>query len=230
MRPVALAFVICCVAVTAIASFLAFQPARSDTVAMWALAGGPTVFLAVIAALWAKREELLRDWISPRWGDFTRGLMGAVGLYMAAWVFVRVFAPTGSPRELWLVSLYTQIGDPRRLQAHALVVAATIVIVTVAEEVVWRGMVTQLLADWLGSRTAWVWAAALYALAYVPTLWSLGAVSLNPVLLVAAFAGALLWGGMARQFGRLGPSILAHALFDWAVIMMFPFWNPWAGH
>jgi membrane protease YdiL (CAAX protease family) len=230
MRPVALAFVISCVALTAIASFFAFQPARSDSAAMWALAGGPTVFLAAIAAIWAKREELLREWLSPRWGDFTRGLSGAVALYLAAWLFAHIVAPFGSPRELWLVSLYAQIGDPRHLQAHGLVVAATIIIVTVCEEVVWRGMVTQILADLLGSRTAWIWAAALYALAFVPTLWALGAESLNPVLLIAAAAGGLLWGGMARHFGRLGPSILAHALFDWAAIMMFPLWSPWGRH
>jgi hypothetical protein len=30
---------------------------------------------------------------------------------------------------------------------------------------------------------------------------------------------------MARAFGRLGPSIIAHALFDWAVVMMFPLWG-----
>jgi hypothetical protein len=31
---------------------------------------------------------------------------------------------------------------------------------------------------------------------------------------------------MARSFGRLTPSILAHAAFDWAIVMMFPLWGP----
>jgi hypothetical protein len=30
---------------------------------------------------------------------------------------------------------------------------------------------------------------------------------------------------MARAFGRLAPGVLAHALFDWAVVMMFPLWG-----
>jgi membrane protease YdiL (CAAX protease family) len=226
MRPVALAYVAACVAITAVGTYLAFQPERAGTPAMWALAGVPTVALAAVGAYWAKREELLREWIEPRWGDFTRGLVGAVALYGAAWVFAHVVAPVGSPREIWLVTLYGQIGNPKVLQAHGLAVAGAIVIVTTCEEIVWRGMVTQLLADQLGSRTAWLWAAGLYAVAFVPSLWALGSGSgLNPVLVLAAATAGLLWGGMARTFGRLGPSIIAHALFDWAVVMMFPLWG-----
>jgi membrane protease YdiL (CAAX protease family) len=128
------------------------------------------------------------------------------------------------------VSLYTQFGDPKLLQAHAPAIAAGIAAVALAEEVLWRGMVTQLLADRVGTRTAWVWAAVLYALAYVPTAWSLRAVGpaggLDPILPVAALGAGLLWGAMARFFGRLAPGVLAHALFDWAVVMMFPLWGP----
>ncbi len=226
MRPVALVFVTACVAVTGGTAWLAFQSERSGTLGMWVLAGGPTLVLAGIAGAWAKREELLREWLLPRWGDFTRGLLGAVGLFVCAWAFARLVAPVGSLREIWLVSLYGQIGNPRVLQAHAPAVAATIAVVTFSEELVWRGMVTQLLAERVGSRTAWIWAAGLYALAYLPTAWALGSPgALNPVLVLAAAGGGLLWGGMARAFDRLGPSILAHALFDWALVMMFPLWG-----
>ena len=48
---------------------------------------------------------------------------------------------------------------------------------------------------------------------------------LNPALVIAAGGAGLVWGGMARAFGGLAPSILAHALFDWAVLMMFPLWG-----
>ena len=138
-------------------------------------------------------------------------------------------APVGSPREIWLVSLYGQIGDPHVLQQRAPVVAAAIFAVTFAEEVLWRGMVTQLVADVVGTRTAWIWAAVLYALAYVPTAWSLragGTGSLDPLLPIAALGAGLLWGAMARAFGRLVPGMIAHAFFDWAVVMMFPLWGP----
>jgi uncharacterized protein len=226
MRPSAAAFVAVALVVTGVTSYFAFSPERSGTVAFWVLAGGPAVVLAAIAAAWARRQDLLSEWLTPRWGDFTRGLFGAVGLFAIAWAFVRLVTPVGSKREIWLVSLYGQIGDPRTLQAHAPVVAATVICVALAEEVLWRGLVTQLLAERVGSRLAWLWAAALYALAYVPTAWALrGAAGPDPLLVLAALGAGLLWGGMARAFGRLAPSVLAHALFDWTVIMMFPLWG-----
>jgi membrane protease YdiL (CAAX protease family) len=229
MRPVAIAFVALSVLVTALSSYFAFLPQSSGTVAFWVLAGGPTLVLAAVGASWAHREDLLRDWLSPRWGDFSRGVVAAVLLFGIAWAFVRIVMPVGSPREVWLVSLYGQIGDPRLLQQHAPAIGAVIFAVALAEEIVWRGMVTQLLADRVGSRTAWIWSAVLYALAYVPTAWSLRAAAggggLDPVLPVAALGAGLLWGAMARSFGRLAPGVLAHALFDWAVVMMFPLWG-----
>jgi len=227
VRPFAAAFIVGAVTVSGVASYLAFSPERSGRLAFWVLAVVPTAVLAAIAAAWAHREDRLREWLSPRWGDFTRGILGAVGLFLAAWGVIRLLAPVGSPREIWLVSLYGQIGDPRALQAHGPAVAAVIAAAAVGEEVVWRGAVTHLLAERVGSRVAWIWAAALYALALAPTAWSLGsAAGLDPLLIVAAAGGGFVWGGMARAFGSLVPSILAHALFDWAVLMMFPFWGP----
>jgi membrane protease YdiL (CAAX protease family) len=226
MRPAALASVAVAILVTGLSSYLAFLPDRSGTVAFWALAIGPTVALAAAAAAWAQHEGFLAEWLTPRWGDFTRGVFGAVGLFAAAWGVTRVLSPVGSPREIWLVSLYGQFGDPRVLQAHAPAVAAAVVVAAVAEEIVWRGAVTQLLAERVGSRLAWVWAAALYALALLPTAWALRAgLGLNPVLVLAAAGAGLVWGGMARAFGGLAPSILSHALFDWAALMMFPLWG-----
>ena len=229
MRP-ATAFVELAVVATAVTSYFAFRPQSSGTVAFWVFAGAPQLLLAAGAAAWARREELLRDWLTPKWGDFTRGVLAAALYFGLAWAFARLVAAPGSPRLIWLVSLYGQLGDPRLLQAHAPAIAVTIAAVALAEEVLWRGAVTQLLAERVGSRNAWLWAAALYALAYVPTGWSLRAASggdggYNPVLVIAALGGGLLWGGMARAFGRLAPGILAHALFDWAVVMMFPLWG-----
>jgi membrane protease YdiL (CAAX protease family) len=215
------------VVVTAATSYLAFSPERAGMLGFWVLGVAPTVLLAVGAAIWAKGEDLLREWLSPTWGDFTRGLAGAVALFGVAWAATRLVAPVGSTREIWLVSLYGQIGDPRKLQAHAPAVAAAVAVAALAEELVWRGAATQLLAERVGSRVAWVWAAGLYALAFLPTAWALRAGDgLNPLLVVAAAGGGLFWGALARLFGRLVPSILAHALFDWAVLMMFPLWGP----
>ncbi len=230
MRPTAIAFVLLAVFVTGLASFFGFLPQSSGTIAFWVLSVGPTLILGGMAAAWASREELLREWLLPEWGDFTRGVLGAVLLFGIAWAFVRVVAPVGSIREIWLVSLYGEIGDPRVLRAHGPAIGAAIAAAAVAEELLWRGAVTQMLAERVGSRTGWLWAAGLYALAYVPTAWSLRATAglgggLNPILPVAALGAGLVWGAMARAFGRLTPGMLAHALFDWAVVMMFPLWG-----
>src|SRR5580704_1822123 len=166
MRPAAAAFVTVVVVASAASSFVAFSRDRSATVAFWILAGGPTVLLAAVAAVWAKSEEYLWEWLAPKWGDFSRGLLGAAGLFGLAWAFARAVTPVGSPREIWLVSLYSQIGDPRVLQLHAPAVGAAIAVVALAEELLWRGTVTQLIAERMGSRSAWVWSAALYALVY----------------------------------------------------------------
>ncbi len=192
----------------------------------WLLAAGPSVALAGLAAAWAAKDNLLGQWLLPRWGDFTRGIVGAGLLYAAARGFARVVTPVGSPREIWLVSLYGQIGDPQQLRLHAPLVGGAILVACVCEEILWRGMVTQLLADRFGSRAAWVGAAALYALAYAPTMWALRAnTGLNPILVAAAVAGGLLWGAMARVFGGLVPSMIAHVFFDWVALMMIPLWG-----
>ncbi len=221
-----IALVPAAVVVTALASYFAFAPDAAGSLRFWGLAGGPTVALAAVAAAWAAREDFLREWLSPRWGDFTLGLLVAAGLYGGAWLFARWVCPVGSPREIWLVSLYGQIGDPRELQAHAPAVGAAVALLAVCEELLWRGAVPQLLASRVGSRAAWGWAVALYPLAYTPTIVALGAGGhLNPVLVVAALGAGLVWTLLARALGRLGPSIVAHALFDWAAVMMFPLWG-----
>ena len=229
MRASAVSFVALAVVVTAITGWFAFSPAHAGTLGFWALAAGPSILLGALAAVWAQREELLREWLVPQWGDFTRGVVGAMVLFGIAWVFVRLVVPPGSERQIWLVSLYGQLGSRRELQARGPALAVTIAATALAEELLWRGAVTRLLAERVGSRWAWVWAAVLYAMAYAPTAWSLkvgdGLASLNPVLPVAALAAGLLWGGMARVFGRLAPGVLSHGLFDWAVVMMFPLWD-----
>src|SRR5262249_38299951 len=153
--------------------------------------------------------------------------VSAAAMFAGAFMFTKVFAPPGSPREIWLAALYTQIGDPRLLQRYALVVGLGIFVTAAAEEILWRGLVTSLWAERFGPRCARIGAACLYSLAHVPTMWSLriGSGPLNPLVPIAALGAGLLWGWMVRRFERLWPSIVSHALFDWAIVMMFPLWG-----
>jgi membrane protease YdiL (CAAX protease family) len=225
MRLSAASFVGLATGLVAICSYYAFSRAVAGTGAFWALAAGPSLGLGAWALAWGARDRLLGNWLSPRWGDISRGVASAALLFAAAWSFVRFVAPVGSRRELWIALLYGQLGDPR-LTAHSPAVAALVVTTAMAEELVWRGMVTLLLAERVGSRLAWIVAALLYAASYLPTAWSLRmGGTLNPVLVLAALGGGLVWGGLARRFGSLVPSMVSHAFFDWAVIGVFPLWG-----
>jgi membrane protease YdiL (CAAX protease family) len=224
LKSIALGTIVSVVAVTA---YLAFVADRAGETSFWILAGGPTIALAIASLGIAGRRSALWDELKPKGGDFSLGFFGAGVLFAAAYGFVKVVMPGASPRAMWLARIYLQTGDPNILRAHPMALFAALIVVAAAEEIVWRGVVTSLLAEKIGSRFAWAASAALYALAYVPTMWSLKSPSagLDPLLPIAALFAGLGWGAMVKRFGRLPPAIVAHALFDWTVIVMFRLWG-----
>ena len=221
------AFLVGIVAIVGATSYLAFELPRAGTMGFWLYAGLPSVGLAIAGLARAHRDGELHAWIRPIWGDPTRGLLSAAVLVLGAVLFVHVVAPVGSPRESWMARIYLQLGSPDALRQNTTTVAAGIILIATAEEIVWRGLVTTLLAEKIGSRAAWVASAFLYAAALVPTTWALSdpVAGPNPMLPMAALALGLAWGAMTRFTGRLVPAILSHAAFDWCVIMMFRLWG-----
>jgi membrane protease YdiL (CAAX protease family) len=215
------------VVVVAVAQFLAFQASRAGTTSFWLLAVGPTIALAVVGVLRMRRDGVLFEWMRPRWGDATVGVAAAAALMALTWAFVRFVAPRGSVREGWLAHVYLQVGDPDVLRAHVPLVAVVIIAAACAEEIVWRGLVTQLVAERIGSRRAWLASTFLYAIAMVPTAWALSdaRAGLNPLLPLAALGAGAVWGLLARFYGRLVPAMISHALFDWCVVMLFRMWG-----
>jgi uncharacterized protein len=214
--------------IVAIGAAMAFSPERAGTVSFWAWATLPTVVLACLGLLRAHRDGELRDWLRFVWGDPTRGILSAAAFVGLADGFVHIVTPTGNPRDGWLARLYLEFGDPATLREHGVQVAVAILVAATSEEIVWRGLVSRQLAEVVGSRTAWIWAAVLYALAHAPTVYLLRdpIAGYNPLLVSAALALGLAWGGMVRVFGRLMPAILSHVAFDWCVLMMFRLWGP----
>lgn len=216
------------VLVIAVASRFAFDLSRVGTPGVFLIMGIPTVALALVGVFYAHHYGFLKSWVSVKSGDFTRGFAAAAILFGASYVFMRVVAPPESPRASWLARLYLQGGDPEVLRRNVGLVVLGIVVISIAEEVVWRGLVMALLEDLIGWSRAWMGAAVLYALAHAPTIWVLRdpVAGLNPVLVLAALGCGLVWGGMVRMYDRLLPSIFSHILFDWTVIMMFRLWGP----
>jgi membrane protease YdiL (CAAX protease family) len=209
------------------AAGFAFDLDRAGTVSFWIFAIAPTVVVAVLALVRAARDGELVELVRPEWGDATRGILSAALLLGGTVAFVHVVAPAGSPQESWTARIYLQLGDPGWLRAHQPLVVLFVFVAAAAEEIVWRGLVTRLIAERIGSRSAWLWAAVAYALAQVPTAWALQdpQAGKNPMLVAGALALGLAWGAMARWSGRLAPSVLSHAAFDWCVIMLFRLWG-----
>lgn len=210
------------------ASHVGFQLDRAGQPAFVLSMAAPTLLLAGASVWRAHRDGVLRGWLSVRSGDFSRGFAAAGVLFGLAYAVSRFVTPVGSARESWLARIYLQLGDPTALRKQVAVVVGVVIVMSIAEELVWRGLVTSLLAERLGSSRAWVWAAVLYAVAHAPTIWALRdpVAGPNPLVPLAALGGGLLWGGMAHRYERLLPSIFSHVLFDWTVLMMFRLWGP----
>jgi CAAX protease family protein len=212
----------------ALASHFAFDVARAGSMSFFLIMAVPTVLFAVLGLLRARYDGILKHWVGVQSGDFSRGFASAAVLFGSAYAFMKTVAPPHSVRASWLARLYLQVGDPSALRKHVATVVAAIMLMSVAEELVWRGLVVSLLEEQVGSRRAWIVAAILYAVAHAPTVWALRdpVAGLNPVVVLAALGCGLVWGGMARHFGRLLPGVFAHILFDWTVLMMFRLWGP----
>jgi uncharacterized protein len=213
----------------AIAAHLAFDVSREGKTSVFIIMAAPTVALAAVGLWRAHYDGVLKEWLTPKGGDFTRGFFGAAIVFGGSYAFTKVIAPLpGSPHARWLIRLYTQLGDPAELRKSVGLVVVAIIITAAAEEILWRGLVTTLLEERFGSRRAWIYAAFLYALAHVPTMWALRdpVVGLNPLIVLAALGCGLVWGFMAKRWGRLMPGIFSHILFDWTVLMMFRLWGP----
>lgn len=211
----------------AVGAQAAFAPSRAGTPQVFIFMAIPTVGLALVGIGRAYRDGVLKDWAGVKGGDFTRGFAGAALLFGASYIFSKVITPPTAPQAVWLARLYEQAGDPAELRKAVGTVVSGLLLISVAEEIVWRGLVTSLLEEQIGSRRAWIWAAVLWAVSHVPTIWQLkGSAGLNPVVVIAALGCGLVWGFMARRFGRLLPGIFSHVLFDWTVLMMFRLWGP----
>lgn len=211
-------------AATAGGLWLAMAPLRAGTFESLFILGVIYVGLAGLAALRLRRRGLLQERLAPRRGDLTLGaLLAAVGWGVARGGQLLLAAPD-SHQEGWIIRLYVQIGEPA--MSATFEAGFALLLVASLEEVAWRGGVQEALIDGFGPRRGWLAAAVLYALAHAPTAWRLAVTGLgpNPLLLVAALAGGLVWGFLAMKSGRVAPSIAAHAFFTWAVVQ-FPLWS-----
>ncbi len=95
-----------------------------------------------------------------------------------------------------------------------LFIGTTLVMIVLAEEVLWRGVVARYFMERHGTVPGIVYAAAIYALAHAATL--------NPVLLLAALGCGIYWGCLYAATDDLVPPTISHLLWDILLLFLFP--------
>lgn len=204
-------------AVVAVAVGFSFRERVAGTGAMWLGICGAYALLSAFALYRLYDDGTLLDVFRFRQGDVTVGVVTAGLAYGGAWVFERFFLNTAAPRLAWLLRIALQIGVGRLSPVKT---GLIIVGLALAEELVWRGLVLSALAERFGTRKAWPIAAVLYAVAHVPSIFTLADsyVGPNPLLVVAALGCGLVWSFTASLVGRLPPVVVSHAVFSYFAI------------
>jgi membrane protease YdiL (CAAX protease family) len=178
--------------------------------------------LALVARHYFWDQGTLVERLAPRWGDLSIGAISAMVLLMVSWLGRSALAPAHTPRRAWLYRVYLQLGDPELLQ-HSLWLTSTLLVIAVAEELVWRGLVLDLLTARLGSRRGWIASTLLYTLSLLPTVYLLRdpSAGLNPLLPTAALGAGLVWSFLAARLGRLPPVAISHMAFTYFTAVQF---------
>jgi uncharacterized protein len=195
---------------------------NEDGVMFWVITVAGYVALSVLSTTVLYKQERLSSLLTLRGGDLTLGIVSGLVLTGSALYALRYIAPLSAPRGAWLLTLYAQVGD---LQADAKLTVGLLLIV-MAEELVWRGLVLTHALELWGPRVAIVASSLLYALAHVPTAVTLAVPGLgyNPLLVLGAFAKGLAWGVMVWLTRRLAPAIVCHLVFSYFVAGPTPDW------
>jgi membrane protease YdiL (CAAX protease family) len=201
---------------------LSTRPEVAGSTSMWLSIAGCYFAVGALAVWRLRKRGSLLPLITPRWGDASIGAVTAVALLFLSWVGRSQLAAAGSTQQFWLALIYLQLGDPRVVQ-NSLVLTTVVILVALTEELVWRGFVQEELTLRFGERAGWAIGAALYALAAVPSVFTLAAplAGPNPLLVLASLGAGLVWAFMVRMTGRLAPAMIAHAAFTYFTVAQF---------
>lgn len=210
------------VAVVTVTYAAAFRMEVSGTGPFFLWFGVPHAALAAYALHSLRRDGVLAARLTPKFGDISLGVIVGLLLLLGSWAARAVLVPSGTERTLWLFMLYAKLGDPDTIQ-RSVILTVSLILITLMEELVWRGLVLERLNDRLGTRVGWLAAAGLYALASVPTIYLLRIpnVGWNPLLTFAAFGCGMVWTFLTSRLGRMAPSCISHAAFSYFSAVQF---------
>ncbi len=168
-----------------------------ETTNVWATTG--TVALLSLLACARLDGAHLRVLLTPGRRSLLLGGLAGLASVAVTWAGYRAMLQLLPEMEALMARFYQDLQD----WPGPLLASPVILVVVLAEECVWRG----LLVDLLGTSALAVAAAALaYAL---PQL-----LAGSPVLWAAALGCGLLWGWLRVRAGDLVAPLLAHAIWD----------------
>jgi len=195
--PAALGVYALAVALVTLAFRVPIGPWKGMTVAMG-------ILLAVSLAFRAVRRRL-----SPTLGRVGLGLAAGGVLYgltrLAVWGF-------GLAWPAW--EGYARTLSAWKLGHSTSFLAVTLVMIVIAEEVLWRGVVTRFAVERLGRAAGVLAGAALYAAAHAATL--------NPLLIAAAFCCGVFWGLLYAATDDLTAPVVSHLAWDVVILFVAP--------
>jgi membrane protease YdiL (CAAX protease family) len=202
-------------AVVAAAIAVSFRPEYADTWVFWVALVVPYAGLSGFAVYRMHDDGVLKERLTFRRGDITIGVLLGGALLLVAWLFRNFVLPVGSPQVAWIFRILLQLGNAQVEPMLALL----IVLVAVMEELVWRGLVQNSLAERIGTKHGFWLGALLYALAHGATVHTLSdrLAGPNPLLVLAALGCGLAWGFTASKLGRLPPVMISHIAFSYFV-------------
>jgi len=133
------------------------------------------------------------------------GTLMTVATYLLYPVFVSI-APglPGTTRGLY--ALFNTGWAPLRL--------ALLPLIILGEELVWRGLVQGVAEQRFGKAASVLLAAFVYGAAHLPAA--------TPLLAGVAVCCGLYWGGLRAATHSLVPALIAHVIWDTAVMVAFP--------
>ena len=174
---------------------------------IWIGVGGVAVLLGLAAllldgaALVARRSSTAD---SVALGLVAGGAM-AIATY-ALYPLVVALAPASAVEAHRLYAAFATVSRPRAL--------ALVLPIIVGEELVWRGVVQAAATRRVGRAGGVALAAALYALGHA----AVG----SPLLIVVAFGCGLVWSTLRAARGDLVAPLVAHAVWDVCVLVVWP--------
>ena len=180
----------------------------------WLMMSLSTSLLSIIAFAFARPIFQKHEW---NWRNLAIGVSSAALLYGIFWL--------GNHMTIWIAEAFprllphrsenlTSVYANRGVLPPAVVGALLFFPIGFGEEFFWRGLIQRFFVAKWNAPKAFVMTTLLYVLVHIST-W-------NPIILMAALACGLFWGGLYWATGSIVPVLVSHMLWDPFIFILYP--------